>query len=79
MQHVHLSLSLSLSPSLHKHVTDCREYNDLVESVAGEVEEMSHTQERCVAEQMRLDEESLQRIKEQEAKQKVNQPIPCPG
>lgn len=55
----------------------CRQYNELVESVAEEVEEMARTQKRCVAEQMKLDEQSLQRLKAQEAKQKVLLDVLC--
>ena len=44
----------------------------MADSVTGEVEEMSRTQERCVAEQMKLDEASLQRLKEAEEQQKAS-------
>lgn len=49
----------------------CREHNAFLETVAGEVEQMSARHKECMQEQMRLDEESLERVKAQEAKAKV--------
>lgn len=53
----------------------CREYNEFVASVAGEVAELRKVQAVASAEQMALDEASLQRLKAEEAKNKV--PIPA--
>ena len=49
-----------------------REYNKFVESVAEESNKMKAVQKEAVAKQVQLDEESLQRLKEAEAKNKVH-------
>lgn len=49
----------------------CREYNSFVASVAGEVEALRKVQAVAVAEQMALDEASLQRLEAEKAKGKV--------
>lgn len=49
----------------------CREYNSFVASVAGEVEALRKVQAVAVAEQMALDEASLQRLEAEKAKSKV--------
>ncbi|KAK9808021.1 hypothetical protein WJX73_005265 [Symbiochloris irregularis] len=47
-----------------------REHNAFLETVAGDVEAMSKRQKECMHTQMQLDEESLERVKAQEAKAK---------
>lgn len=49
----------------------CREYNKFASSVAEESNKMKAVQKEAVAHQVRLDEQSLQRLKEVEAKDKV--------
>lgn len=51
----------------------CRDYNRLVASVSEEVAEIRRVQNSCIQEQMRLDEESLQRLEAFEEVKKVNQ------
>ncbi len=53
----------------------CREYNSFVASVAGEVEALRMVQAVAVAEQMALDEASLQRLEAEKAKGKVQWPF----
>lgn len=48
-----------------------REYNKFVASVAEESDKMKAIQKEAVAKQVQLDEESLARLKEAEAKSKV--------
>ena len=50
----------------------CREYNELVASCKEEVAEMKQMQQTSMAEQMKLDEESLQRIRAAEDAKKVS-------
>ncbi|KAK9808039.1 hypothetical protein WJX73_007706 [Symbiochloris irregularis] len=47
-----------------------REHNAFLETVAGDVEAMGKRQKACMRKQMQLDEESLERVKAQEAKAK---------
>jgi hypothetical protein len=49
----------------------CSEYNKMVASCQEEVAEMKKLQAKCMAEQMRLDEESLERLKAQDEAKKV--------
>ena len=53
-------------------MVDCREYNKFVASVAEESNKMKAVQKEAVAKQVQLDEESLQRLKEAEATNKVH-------
>ncbi len=62
-----------------------REYNALVDSTADEVAELKATQQAAMAKQMKLDEESLQRLAAEEEAAKVPRPacgtwqhIECP-
>ena len=48
-----------------------REYNEFASSVSEESNKMKAVQKEAVARQLKLDEESLQRLKEAEAKDKV--------
>ena len=50
----------------------CREYNEFASSVSEESNKMKAVQKEAVARQVQLDEESLQRLKEAEAKDKVH-------
>ena len=50
----------------------CSEYNEFASSVSEESNKMKAVQKEAVARQLQLDEESLQRLKEAEAKDKVN-------
>lgn len=52
-------------------VAMCREYNVFASSVSEESNKMKAVQQKAVAKQVKLDEESLQRLKEAEAKDKV--------
>jgi len=49
----------------------CREYNKMVASCQGEVAKMKQVQAEYMGEQMRLDEESLERLKALEEAKKV--------
>ena len=49
----------------------CRLYNDFVDSVAIQTQALRETQAVAIADQQKLDEESLQRIKEEDSKAKV--------
>lgn len=53
----------------------CREYNKFASSVSEESNKMKAVQKGAVAHQVRLDEESLQRLKEAEAKDKVRSQV----
>ena len=53
-------------------MVDCREYNKFVASVAEESNKMKAVQREAVAKQVQLDEESLHRLKEAEATNKVH-------
>ena len=55
-----------------------REYNAFVASVAGEVGALRDTQAAAIAQQMALDEESLQRLKAEKADAKVGMPLKPP-
>ena len=48
-----------------------REYNALVKSTAGEVAELKAVQQKAMAEQMKLDEASLQRLEAEKEAAKV--------
>ena len=48
-----------------------REYNALVEGTAGEVAKLKEVQQTAMAEQMKLDEASLQRLHAEQAAAKV--------
>lgn len=48
-----------------------RKYNEFASSVAEESAKMKAVQKEAVAKQVKLDEESLQRLKEAEARDKV--------
>lgn len=50
----------------------CSEYNEFASSVSEESNKMKAVQKEAVARQLQLDEESLQRLKEAEAKDKVH-------
>ena len=50
----------------------CREYNEFASSVSEESNKMKAVQKEAVAKQVKLDEESLHRLKEAEAKDKVS-------
>ena len=50
----------------------CRDYNEFARSVSEESNKMKAVQKEAVAKQVKLDEESLQRLKEAEAKDKVS-------
>ena len=52
----------------------CRLYNDFVDSVAIQTQSLRETQAVATADQQRLDEESLQRLKAEDAKAKVQPP-----
>ena len=52
-------------------VDSCREYNEFASSVSEESNKMKAVQKEAVAKQVKLDEESLQRLKEAEDKDKV--------
>ena len=56
----------------------CREYNEFASSVQEESNKMRAVQKEAVAKQVKLDEESLQRLKEAEAKDKVSSYCPPP-
>ncbi len=49
-----------------------REYNALVKSTAGEVAELKAVQQKAMAEQMKLDEASLQRLEAEKEAAKVS-------
>ncbi len=55
----------------------CREYNDFAASVSEESDKMKAVQKVAVAKQVKLDEESLQRLKEAEASDKVSFDLYC--
>lgn len=57
---------------LHMEVGLCRKYNEFASSVCEESNKMKAVQKEAVARQVKLDEESLQRLKEAEAKDKVH-------
>ena len=52
----------------------CRDYNEFASSVGEESQKMKAIQKEAVAKQVKLDEESLQRLKEAEARDKVSYP-----
>lgn len=58
-------------------VQHCREYNEFASSVSEESNKMKAVQKEAVAKQVKLDEESLQRLKAAEAKDKVSHCIHC--
>jgi hypothetical protein len=65
-------VSIACSPNASVHSDALRrEYNDFVASVAGEVAALKEVQAAAIAEQMALDEASLERLKAEEAKAKV--------